>query len=174
MVHLLYFLMSSLTWYHHLIFPQERSFVFRHLFCRYIVKLLDPFGNFIGDRFITGKIQAGNIEKNPVQPVDAGFLSVNGNFFDFYLVRRDTSADRAIVSILLITAHSLLPYHSQCHLEFRDGAEGVGDVGGKDNGLSLLHLECLAGNPHFTFPINDSNHCVVRGRMLRQSFILIE
>ena len=54
----------SLTGCHHLIFPQERFFVFRHLFCRNVIELLDPFDNFNGDCFITAKIQVGNIEES--------------------------------------------------------------------------------------------------------------
>ena len=133
---LVFLLTLSLTRSQHLILPQECFFVFRHLFCRNVIELLDTFDNFSGDRFIIHQIQTGNIQENPVQPVDAGFFSVNRNFLDFYLVRRDTSTDCAIISVLIVPARSLLPDHGQGHLEPLLCEHGMRFVGWHDDHLA--------------------------------------
>ena len=60
---------------------------------------------------------AVHVKEDPVQPVDPGLLAVNRDLPDLYLVRWDPTADRAVVPVLFIPTHTLLPYHREAHLE---------------------------------------------------------
>lgn len=88
-----------------LIFHEQRRSIHFSLFRWHVIELFYPFKKLFSNGSIIDHRELFYFIKDSVQVVNAGLLTINQNPLRRDLVRRNSPADRAIVSILVIPIH---------------------------------------------------------------------
>ena len=83
--------------------------IFCHLFCRHIIENLHPFDEFVRDRRIVFKSEFFYLIKNKIKMIDPRLFPIYQDPLRRDLIRRYPSADRAVITILVIAGHTFTP-----------------------------------------------------------------